>query len=93
MLTIQLVHAKNLIGRTQSNLPDNGVSNPYVIFQLPGGRIRKSKVKKETINPIWNQEITLPVTFDKRNLENVRIFVYDDSDAHLNDESKAIGFT
>lgn len=77
VIKVFLVWAKNLVGRNSRSLPDEGVSNPYCLFHCPGGRIRKSKTIKDTVHPVWNEEMNIPVTLDKENLENFRAFVYD----------------
>lgn len=91
-LRIRLIHGKGLISREFQESNPSFTPNPYAVFLLPGGSIYRSKPVKNTPNPIWTQEINLPATFDKGNIEDIEIYVFD-SKANFGDFSQSVGKT
>ena len=43
----------------------NGKSDPYVILQCGGKPDRKSQIKKGTLDPVWNEELTFQGTLNE----------------------------
>ena len=39
----------------------NGFSDPYISFKLNGKRLLRTKVINKSLNPVWNQLITITV--------------------------------
>ncbi|KAA6362783.1 MAG: hypothetical protein EZS28_041688, partial [Streblomastix strix] len=57
----------------------NGKSDPYVVLQLEENRKNKRTVKKENLNPVWNESFTLefdPEISDEREII-AEIYDYD----------------
>ncbi|XP_049573017.1 multiple C2 and transmembrane domain-containing protein 2 [Syngnathus scovelli] len=69
LLTINLKEGRNLVIRDRC-----GTSDPYVKFKLEGKTIYKSKVVLKNLNPMWNENFSIPV----RNLSQwLYVKVYD----------------
>ncbi|KAG0019486.1 hypothetical protein BGZ80_005755 [Entomortierella chlamydospora] len=56
-LTLHVIEADGLLGVDKS-----GLSDPYVKVTAGGQNVLKTKVKKETLTPNWNESAFLPVT-------------------------------
>src|SRR3990167_1965688 len=67
-LGVKVIGACHLIGADV-----NGKSDPYVLFKHGSSSV-KSAAKKETIHPLWNQSLTLPI---QNMQEPLLIHVYD----------------
>ncbi|KAA6335408.1 MAG: hypothetical protein EZS28_052970, partial [Streblomastix strix] len=52
-----LVEVIKATGLPASDL--NGLSDPYVVLQLQGNRNNRTTVKKEELNPVWNETFIL----------------------------------
>lgn len=70
VLRIKLISGHDLI-----SCDINGRSDPYVIFKLPGQKV-KSKIQYETLNPVWNETFQLCVERLEDPLQ-VEVFDYD----------------
>ncbi|KAG2378836.1 hypothetical protein C9374_007984 [Naegleria lovaniensis] len=55
VLTVTLIGARDLVPKDR-----NGLSDPYVITTYQGFS-HKTSVKKETLNPQWNETISIPL--------------------------------
>ncbi|CAL9172347.1 unnamed protein product [Musa hybrid cultivar] len=49
-------------------------SDPYVVVRMGGQQKLKTSVKKHNVNPVWNEDLTLPVSDPT---QPVKIRVYD----------------
>ena len=67
-LRITLFNGRNLLAADV-----NGKSDPYATFTL-GQNTVKSKVKSNTLNPNWNEELELPVTLAQDHILEVHVF-------------------
>jgi hypothetical protein len=71
-IEIFLVHGENLpAGDT------NGKSDPFITFTMPDKKEIDSKVIKDTLNPIWNQEIKYPIAINTTTVEPIELRVVD----------------
>ncbi|XP_053209513.1 multiple C2 and transmembrane domain-containing protein-like isoform X2 [Panonychus citri] len=77
VVNIVLVEGKNLTPKDE-----NGLSDPYVKFQL-GKEKHKSKVIPKSLNPIWNEQFDLHTFPDQSKV--LELFVYD-RDFHGRDD-------
>lgn len=75
-LTVNIMEAKNL-----KKMDVGGLSDPYVkiILQQNGKRIKKKKttVKKNTLNPYFNESFSFEIPFEQIQKVQVVIMVYD----------------
>lgn len=55
----------------------NGKSDPFVIFTMPDKKEIQSKVVKDSINPIWKQEIKYPIEINTTTIEPIQLRVLD----------------
>jgi len=68
------VVVKVIAGRNLAPKDKTGFSDPYVVLKLMGTDIKKkpkkhkTKIIKQTLNPVWNFEIKLPVTDVKKEM-------------------------
>ena len=69
-LYVKLLEAKDL-----KPMDFDGTSDPYVIFQFDGKKLISS-YKEETLEPVWNEEFTFPVTSTNLDL-NVEVWSRD----------------
>jgi hypothetical protein len=69
-LYIRLLEAKEL-----KPMDFDGTSDPYVMFEL-GGKKLTSSYKEETIEPVWNEEYSYPVT-NRNMVLNVEVWSRD----------------
>ena len=53
-----------------------GASDPYAVLYFNNERIGKTRVKFNTLSPVWNQRFVIPKP-DPRSINTVRIEVYD----------------
>src|SRR3990167_1491634 len=67
-LGVKVIGACHLIGADV-----NGKSDPYVLFKHGSSSVKRA-AKKETIHPLWNQSLTLPI---QNMQEPLLIHVYD----------------
>ncbi|KAM7362908.1 C2 and C2B_Munc13-like domain-containing protein staccato isoform 2-T2 [Cochliomyia hominivorax] len=72
-LNVEIIKAENLLPKDA-----NGFSDPFVTLYLAsnGSHRYNSSVKTETLNPIWEEHFSLPITEDPRN-EMLIIEVWD----------------
>ncbi|XP_013386079.1 uncharacterized protein LOC106155687 isoform X2 [Lingula anatina] len=54
LVELHLIQGKNLMAMDM-----NGSSDPFIEIKVNGVRKFKSKVKKNTLNPVWNEMVTL----------------------------------
>ncbi|KAI8880983.1 hypothetical protein K501DRAFT_253973 [Backusella circina FSU 941] len=71
LLSVQLVHARNLMAADKT-----GTSDPYVVFTVNGEKVYKSNVIKKELNPNWTGE-TFKVPIQSRVTASIRIEVFD----------------
>ncbi|KAF9024878.1 hypothetical protein BGZ52_010146 [Haplosporangium bisporale] len=62
-LTIHVIEADGLLGVDKS-----GTSDPYVKVNIGEHSVLKTKVKKETLKPVWNESVLVPLTGDALSL-------------------------
>lgn len=62
-LTIHIIEADGLLGVDKS-----GTSDPYVKVNVGEHNVLKTKVKKETLTPFWNESVSMPLTGDALSL-------------------------
>jgi hypothetical protein len=66
--------------KSMKNLPDrdihlsSGLSDPYVKFTVNQGRTAKSSYARDTLNPVWNEEVNLGVL---QSGTEIKIQIYD----------------
>jgi Ca2+-dependent lipid-binding protein len=56
---VNVIQAKGLLAADS-----NGFSDPYVVLQLEGATVAKplkTKVQKSTLDPVWDEEVRIPV--------------------------------
>lgn len=70
VVTIVLIEGKDLVA-----MDDNGLSDPYVRFQI-GKERYKSKTKPKTLNPEWLEQFDMYL-FDSSDSQILEIIVYD----------------
>lgn len=58
-LTLHIIEADGLLGVDKS-----GTSDPYVKVYVGEQSVLKTKVKKETLTPVWNESVSVPLTGD-----------------------------
>ncbi|KAK2158561.1 hypothetical protein LSH36_167g03038 [Paralvinella palmiformis] len=56
LLEMHVIRARNLVAKDS-----NGFSDPYVVVLINEERKYKSSVKKKTLDPFWNEQVTLPL--------------------------------
>jgi len=44
-----------------SEMIDVGKSDPFAVFSLNGQSVFKSRTKKKTLNPDWNENFVMPI--------------------------------
>eukprot|EP00457_Paulinella_chromatophora_P002789 gb/GEZN01002794.1/.p1 GENE.gb/GEZN01002794.1/~~gb/GEZN01002794.1/.p1 ORF type:complete len:647 (-),score=125.45 gb/GEZN01002794.1/:418-2331(-) len=72
LLHIRLVECRNLPA-----MDANGYSDPYVKFKIGKTKV-KSKIKKKTLHPVYNEDFTMVVTAkDKGSMANLEVEVVD----------------
>ena len=54
-LKVFLVHCSNLV------IADSESSDPFVLFKVPGGKEVKSKVIKNSLEPVWKTIYSIPI--------------------------------
>jgi len=54
----------------------SGFSDPYVVVLINEERKYKSSVKKKTLDPFWNEQVTLPLLGPDDSLKVVRSVTY-----------------
>eukprot|EP01094_Clydonella_sp_ATCC50884_P016025 TRINITY_DN2671_c0_g1_i1.p1 TRINITY_DN2671_c0_g1~~TRINITY_DN2671_c0_g1_i1.p1 ORF type:complete len:395 (+),score=27.44 TRINITY_DN2671_c0_g1_i1:24-1187(+) len=80
-LRVRLIAGSNLIAADS-----NGKSDPYCVISVPGDK-HKSKVKKKTLEPQWDETFELKV----QPTDKVKIAVYD-KDTFSSDDSLGVGY-
>ncbi|KAF9331752.1 hypothetical protein BG006_005409 [Podila minutissima] len=65
-LTLHVIEADGLLGVDKS-----GTSDPYVKVCVGEQSVLKTKVKKETLTPVWNESASMPLTGDALSLSLV----------------------
>ncbi|KAJ3020939.1 hypothetical protein HKX48_009472 [Thoreauomyces humboldtii] len=50
-----------------------GASDPYCQLYMNGNKVHKTKVIKKSLNPVWNETVSLPVTSRLRSTLEVRV--------------------
>lgn len=78
LYTIKVVRAENL-----QPLDKNGLSDPYVVFEIDGKPITKTRTIYETLNPRWDQEFDIWLS-DERTVDVLA--VVNDEDVITADE-------
>lgn len=53
-----------------------GTSDPYVKFKLNGRLLHKSKTVHKDLNPVWNEEFTVPIEDPFQSIQ-IKVFDYD----------------
>ncbi len=59
IVVVNVIQAKGLLAADS-----NGFSDPYVVLQLEGAIVAKplkTKVQKSTLDPVWDEEVRIPV--------------------------------
>ena len=59
-----------------------GKSDPYVILELDGNRICRSKTIEDNLNPVWNQPVVLQLCSSYREL---KFTIYDEDNCSKDD--------
>ena len=73
-----LVHGKELaITQDPKTNSNRGIISPYAVVKFPGKRNQKSKVKENTINPIWQERYVQEIKIAKNDFSPIRIEIYD----------------
>jgi hypothetical protein len=71
-IEIRLIHGEGLKAGDNS-----GKSDPFVTFTMPDKKEVKSNVIKDSINPVWNQEIKYPISITTTTVEPIFVKVLD----------------
>ena len=78
LLKLNLIGAKNLL-----SADTNGKSDPFILGYVDGKKVFKTKVKKKTLNPEFDEIFTVPIRSRKR--QEIELKVYDWDMAGSND--------
>ncbi|XJO75420.1 hypothetical protein BDV3_006107 [Batrachochytrium dendrobatidis] len=77
MLNIDIIEAKGL-----SSADRNGLSDPYCVFNINGTRIHKTKVQKHTLDPVFNEQVSVAVKSRLRSTLEIQMMDWDAVGAH-----------
>ncbi|KND03955.1 uncharacterized protein SPPG_01407 [Spizellomyces punctatus DAOM BR117] len=68
-----MVHCDVLEARGLEAVDSGGASDPYVQIYLNGSKIHKTRVIKKTLDPVWNETFSCPVTSRLRSTLEFRV--------------------
>lgn len=74
-LRVFLVHCSDLV---KADSGSDELSDPYVIFKVPGGIKLETKAKTKTLNPSWKEIYTIKISMPKDTIQPLRLEVYDE---------------
>ncbi|KAI8391683.1 uncharacterized protein BYT42DRAFT_204279 [Radiomyces spectabilis] len=84
LYSIKIVRAENL-----QPLDNNGLSDPYVVLEIDGKQITRTRTVYETLNPRWDQVFDIWLT---EKTVDVLAVVYDEDLIGANDECGGVWF-
>ncbi|TPX56100.1 hypothetical protein PhCBS80983_g04797 [Powellomyces hirtus] len=68
MLHVDILEAINV-----EAVDSSGASDPYCQVYLNGAKVHKTKVVKKSVNPVWNETLSVPVTSRLRSTLEIRV--------------------
>jgi len=74
--TREVVELKVMKAHGLANADFMGKSDPFVIVKWNGKEVGRTKVKNDTLNPVWNESFFLHIPWDRREI-SVRLEVWD----------------
>jgi hypothetical protein len=57
-----VLHIRVIEARDIAKMDTFGKSDPYVLVQLKGGKVFRTKVIDNTLKPVWNETFSMPIT-------------------------------
>jgi len=85
LIEISIIQATNLVAMDR-----NGFSDPYCEFKVGGKRKYMTDIKKRTLNPIWDEAVSLPLLKKDETLE---LLVWDHDAFYQKDFLGSLNFT
>ncbi|CCK70660.1 Tcb3p KNAG_0E04070 [Huiozyma naganishii CBS 8797] len=73
----------NLIGGNDLMPADrNGKSDPFVYIYVDGAKVYKSQIIKKTLDPVWNENVDIPVISKSRSQIRIKVLDWDRAGAN-----------
>lgn len=83
-LTIKIIRGNNMIN-CDADAKGRGMSDPFCLVKVPGRKRFRTKVKMDTLNPVWNQKLEVKGKLGVFLKEPMKVSVYDHDYLTLND--------
>ncbi|KAH9272619.1 hypothetical protein BASA83_005124 [Batrachochytrium salamandrivorans] len=77
VLNIDIIDAKNLASADR-----NGLSDPYCMISVNGEKLHKTKVQKGTLNPVFNEQVSVSIKSRLRSTVELQVMDWDAIGAH-----------
>ncbi|KAI9105980.1 C2 domain-containing protein, partial [Phlyctochytrium arcticum] len=82
-LGMGILHCDILDARNLEAVDSSGTSDPYCQLYLNGAKVHKTKTLKKTLNPEWNETVSIPVESRLRSNLEVRVKDWNSFSKHV----------